>query len=145
MHHRTGALEAAHHSKMVLVAVEVRKEDHTRLVVLSGRLEYVAAQRDRWGQYLLVAVGVPGVEGCERRGSGWRYGIEDAEEGVGEAFFVSPDKLGVVEVVAGVHLDALREAPAHLHFPVLVEQGRLYAVHLLGVVFDDREAHLHGI
>jgi hypothetical protein len=28
MHHRTGALETAHHSKMVLVAVEVREEDH---------------------------------------------------------------------------------------------------------------------
>src|SRR3712207_1848519 len=145
MHHRTGALEAAHHPKVTLVAVEVRKEDHPRLVVLGGRLEYMTAQRDRRGQYLFVALGVPGVEGCERGGSGGRYGIEDAEEGVGEALIVPPDKLRVVEVVAGVHLDALREPPTHLHLPILVQQGRLYAVHLLGVVSDDREAHLHGV
>src|SRR5215208_3487418 len=131
MHHRTGALEATYHPKVVLVAVEVRKEDHPRLVVLGGRLEHMTAQRDRRRQYLFVAVSVPGVEGRERGGGCGRYGIEDAEEGVGEALVVSPDKLGVVEVVAGVHLDAIRETPAHLHFPVLVQQGHLYSVHLL--------------
>src|SRR4028119_1517560 len=49
MHHRTGALKGAHHPKVVLVAVEVSKEDHPRLVVLGWRLEYMAAQRDRRG------------------------------------------------------------------------------------------------
>src|SRR5215210_1625204 len=134
VHYGAGAFEPPDHAEVVLVAVQVREEDHTRLVVLGGRLEYVAAERHRGGQYFFVAVGVTGVEGRERAGGGGRYGVEDAEEGVGEAFFVPSNELGVVEVVAGVHLDAPREASAHLHLPVLVQQGYLYAVHLLGVV-----------
>src|SRR5215213_8044772 len=145
VHYGAGAFEPPDHAEVVLVAVQVREEDHTRLVVLGGRLEYVAAERHRGGQYFFVAVGVTGLEGRERAGGGGRYGVEDAEEGVGEAFLVPSDELGVVEVVAGVHLDALREASAHLHLPVLVQQGHLYAVHLLGVVSYDREAHLHGV
>src|SRR5215203_7345186 len=94
--HRAGALLSPDHSKVVLVAVYVGQEDDASLVVAGRGLEDVAAQGDGGREYLLVAVCIPGVEHLQGyRGCGCD-GVEDAEEGVGEAFFIALDQVRVV-------------------------------------------------
>src|SRR5215208_6969632 len=142
--HRACALLSPDHSKVVLVAVYVGQEDDASLVVAGRGLEDVAAQGDGGREYLLVAVCIPGVEHLQGyRGCGCD-GVEDAEEGVGEAFFIALDQVRVVEVVARVHPDAIREAAAYVDLAARVEEGDFDAVDLLGVVVDDGEAYFRG-
>ena len=56
---------------------------------------------------------------------------------------VAGDQLGVVEVVAGVHAHALRQAGAQPDLLVPVEQRELDAVDLGGVGRDDVDADVH--
>ena len=67
-------------------------------------------------------------------------GVEDAEQRVA----ARGDQLRVVEVVARVEADALRQAPADLDLARGVEQRDLDAVDLVGVVADDAEHDLGG-
>ncbi len=55
------------------------------------------------------------------------------------------DQLRVVEVVAGVHLDRLVEAAAHVDLALLVEQRDLDAVGLGGIAVDDGDRRIHRL
>ena len=70
--------------------------------------------------------------------------VEDAEQRVRVALRVAGDQLGVVEVVARVHVHAHRQAAAHGDLLVLVEQRDLDAVDLVGVGVDDADGSVHG-
>src|ERR687895_440012 len=129
--HRASALLPPDHSKVVLVAVDVSQEDDTSLVVEGRCPEDVTAQGDGWREYLFVWACVPGVE--------------DAQEGVGETFFIAPDQVRVIEVVARVHPDVLREAAAYVDLAVRVEEGDFDAVDLISVVVDNGEAYFRGV
>ena len=87
----------------------------------------------------------PRASVAERRRRRRRDGVENAEQRVGIAALVAGDQLGIVEVVAGVHAHALRNAPAHGDFLVLVEQRNLHAVDLVGVVGDDIDRDIHRL
>ena len=87
----------------------------------------------------------PRVERAERRRRRRRDGVEDAEQRVGIALLVARDQLGVVEVVAGVHAHALRQAAAHRDLLVLVEQRNLDAVDLGGIGRDHVDRDLHRL
>ena len=71
-------------------------------------------------------------------------GVEDAEQRIRMTLRVADDEFGVVEVVAGVHPHALRQAAAHGDLLLLVEQADLHAVHLGGAAGDDCERGFHG-
>jgi hypothetical protein len=58
----------------------------------------------------------------KRCSGGRRDGIEDAKQGVRVAVRVAGDQFGVIEVVAGVHLNALVEPAAHGDLAVLVQK-----------------------
>src|SRR5215213_1035029 len=141
---RACALLSPDHPEVILVAVYVGQEDDARLVVAGRGLEDVAAQGDGRREYLFVATCVASVECVQRGGGRWGYSVEDAEEGVGEAFFIAPDEVGIVEVVARVHPDAIGEEAANLDLAASVEEGDFDAVDLLRVVVDDREAYFGG-
>ena len=66
------------------------------------------------------------------------------EEGVGEALFIAPDQVGVVEVVARVHPDAAGEAAAYLDLAARIQEGDFDTVDLLCMVVDDRQAYFRG-
>src|SRR5918997_617595 len=142
--HRAGALLSPDHSKVILMAVYVGHKDYARLVVAGRGPEDVAAEGDGGREYIFVAVCVPSVEGLQGGRSRGGDGVEDAEEGVGEAFFIAQDQAGVVEVVARVHPDAIGEAAAYLDLAACIEEGDFDAVDLVGVVFDNRQAYLRG-
>src|SRR5215210_1408015 len=144
VHDRACALLTPDHPEVLLVAAQVGEEDDARLVEAGGRLEDVAAQREGGGEYRFVAIRVAGVECMQRGRGGGGYGVEDAEESVGEAFVIAPDEVGVVEIVARVHPDALGEAAANLDLAAGVEEGDFNAVDLLRVVADNGEAYIGG-
>ena len=60
--------------------------------------------------------------------------VEDAEQRVGIALLVAGDQLGIVEVVAGIHAHAVRQAAAHGDLLLLRQERDLDAVDLGGVV-----------
>src|SRR5215212_3587060 len=142
--HRACPLLPTDHPKVILVSVQVGQEHDTRLVEAGRGFEDVAAQGHGWREYLLVALRVSHVEGLQGRRSRGSDGVEDAKEGVGEAFFVAPDQLGVSKVVARVHPDTCREAAAYLDLAAGLEERDFDTVDLLGVVADDREAYFRG-
>ncbi len=80
---------------------------------------------------------------AERGRRGGRDGVEDAEQRVAVAVLVAGDELRVVEVVAGVHADAARQAPAHRDLLAGVEERDLDAVDLRGVGLDDAKRRVH--
>ena len=139
---RAGRLAPADHAEVVLVAVEVGEEDDARLVVVGGRREDVARERDRRREHRVVGRAVARVERLQRRRRGGRDRVEDAEQGVAVAVLVAGDQLGVVEVVARVELHAVGQPPAQRDLALVVEQGDLHAVDLRGVVGDHREHRL---
>ena len=49
----------------------------------------------------------------------------------GEALFIAPDQVGVVEVVARVHPDAAGEAAAYLDLAARIQEGDFDTVDLL--------------
>ena len=57
--------------------------------------------------------------------------------------FVAGDQFGIVEVVAGIHLDVLVEPAAHVDLALLVEQRDLDAIDLGGVGVDDADRDVH--
>src|ERR687894_454462 len=144
VHDRACAFLSPDHPEVILVAVYVGQKDHTSLVVAGGRLEDEAAQGDGRIEYLLVATCVASVEGLQGCRGCRSDGVEDAKQGVGEAFVVAPDEVGVVEVVPGIHPDAIGEAAAYLDLAGGVEEGDFDAVALLRVVVDNREAYFGG-
>ena len=78
--------------------------------------------------------------GIRRRGDG----VEDAEQRVGMALFVTLDQFGIVEIVTGIHADTLRQTPAHGDFRFTGEQRDLDAVDLRGVLAQHGKAGIHG-
>lgn len=117
---------------MVLVAGEPGEEDDARLVEAGRGLEEVAGELDGRVEDLAEALGVAGVEGPDRLGRERGEGVEDAQQGVAEALFVAGDELRVVEVVARVAADALREAAAQLDLAPRVEEETLMPSTLSG-------------
>src|SRR5438270_841307 len=53
------------------------------------------------------------------------------------------DQLGEVEVVAGIHAHAFRQAPAHGDLLVLIQQGNLDAIDLGAVLRQHRQTRIH--
>ena len=141
---RARALLAADHPEVALVPVEVGEEDDAGLVAVGRRLEDVAGERHGRREDLLVAVEVAVVERGERRRRGRRDRVEDPEQRVAVAAHVAADQRRVVEVVARVHADALRQPPAQRDLAVGVEQRDLHAVDLRDVLVDDREQRVAG-
>jgi hypothetical protein len=87
-----------------------------------------------------------------QRGAGrGRDGVEDAQQRIALAVrllgaeAVAGNEFGVVEIVAGVHANARWQPAAHRNFLVLVEQGDLDAVHLVGVRSDHGQRRVHGL
>ena len=140
---RAGALLAADHDEMVLQAVEVGEEHDAGLVEAGRRLEDVARQRDGGLEQVEELVVAAAAERLEGGRGDRRDGVEDAEQGVGVAVLVAGDQLGVVEVVAGVHAHALRQAAAHGDLLLLRQERDLDAVDLGGVGLDRGEAGVH--
>ena len=60
------------------------------------------------------------------------------------ALRITRDQVGIVEVIAGVHLDAGGKPPSHDDFLVIVEQRNLDAVDLRPAGFDDGQCRFHG-
>ena len=62
---------------------------------------------------------------------------------MGKALRVAGDQFGVIEIVAGIHLDVLVEPAAHVDLALLVEQRDLDAVDLaaLALMIADRDIH----
>ena len=79
---------------------------------------------------------VAAVERMQRRRRCRGDGVEDPEQRVA----ARRDQLGVVEVVAGVEADALRQPAADGDLALRVEQRDLDAVDLGGMLGDDRRA-----
>ena len=145
MQGRARALLAGDHGEMILQAVEIGHEHHAGLVEAGRRLEDVARQRHRRRQDFVERRDIAAGERAERGGRGRRDGVEDAEQRVGIALRVARDQFGVVEVVAGEHADALRQAAPHGDFLVLVEQRDFDAVDLGRVRRDDVDRDLHRL
>ena len=61
----SGHALSTYHSKVVLVAVYVGQKDDARLVVAGRSFEDVTTQDDRWREYVVVAICVPGIEGLQ--------------------------------------------------------------------------------
>ncbi len=91
MQRRTGALQAAGHGEMILVAVEIGHEHHAGLVELGRRGEEVPRQRLGRLQDGAVAVEIIRRELSEGNGGGRRYGVESAQQSVRVAPIVSLD------------------------------------------------------
>ena len=138
-------LGAADHAEVGLEAIEEGKEDDAGFVVLRGRGEDVAGERDGGREQTVVEGNVAGVERGEGERCGGSDGVEDAEEGVGVGRTVAEDEAVVVEVVAGVHADVGGELGAHGDFEVGVEEGDFDAVDFGGVGADNAEAVLRGL
>ena len=102
---RAGALQPADHPEVVLVAGQPGQEDDPGLVGRGRRGEQVAGERDGGGEDRLVGVLVAVVERRQRRGGGGRDRVEDAQQRVA----ARADQSRVVEVVAGVEPDAVRQ------------------------------------
>lgn len=60
-----------------------------------------------------------------------------------EITLIAGDQLRIIEVVAGVHLDALVEAPSHVDLALLVKQRDLDTIVLGGVAVDDGNGGVH--
>ena len=58
---------------------------------------------------------------------------------------VAGDQFGIVEIVAGIHLDGLVEPAAHVDLALLVEQRDFDAVDLGGVGVDDADRDIHRL
>ena len=146
MTHRAGALLAADHREVVLIAVQPGKEDDTGLVEAGGRGEDQPGQRDGRLENLPESGLVAGGKPRQRRRGGRRDRIEDAEQRIGIALLVAEDQFGEIEVVAGIHPHAGRQLAPHGDFPVGVEQGDLDAVDLVRVGLDrvERGRHRRG-
>ena len=140
-----GGLLAADHGEVGLVAVQPGHEDHAGLVEAGRRLEDMPAQRHGRRQDGVEAGQVVRGQRRQRPAHRRRDRIEDAEQRVGMALRVAGDQFRVVEVVAGVHAHAARQAPAHGDLLLLVEQADLHAIHLGGAVADDGERRLHRL
>ena len=135
---------AADHPEMVLEAVEPGEEDDAALVMLRRRLEEPARKRDGRIEDGVEAGAVARLQLGEGRSRCRRDRVEDAEQAVRKAPIVAADQLGIVEVVAGIHRDAFRQAPPHGDLLAGVEQRDLDAVDLVGVLADQGEHRLHG-
>src|SRR4051794_2895264 len=109
---RPPGLETTDHGEAGLVAVQPGQEGDAGLVVVRRRREDLPRQRNGRLEDLLVRREVTPVQGlqsgcgcrCDRR--------EDPEQCVAVAVLVAADQLGVIEVVAGVQPDALRQTVA---------------------------------
>ncbi len=143
VHQVAGALLAADHDEVLLVSVEPGDEYDTGLVEARWRAEDMAGQRDgrREDRVEFGAIARP-QRGKRRRRDGCDR-IEDAEQGVRITQLVAGDQFREVEIVAGVHAHAQRQATAHDDFPVLVEQRDLDAIDLGDVHLDHGQANVH--
>ena len=104
-----GGLQPADHREAVLVAVQPGQEGDPGLVVERGRLEDVPGQRQRRRHLRVVRRQVVVVQGGQRGRRRGSDGRERSEQRVGVMGAVATDQLGVVEVVAGVEADAVRQ------------------------------------
>src|SRR5205085_2486333 len=69
----------------------------------------------------------------------------DAEQRVRKTLRVAGDQLGIVEIVAGIHLDVLVQPPAHVDLALLVEQRDFDAIDLGHVGIDDGHGRVHRL
>src|SRR5438552_2158885 len=101
--HRLGA---ARHDEMLLEAVEPSKEDDARLVILRRRPEDQARQGNGRGEELGIGLPVAACEFLECQRCRGRDRIEYAEKRMRIALRVASDQIGIVEVIARIHLHA---------------------------------------
>ena len=92
---------------MVLVAVEISHQDDAGLVEPGGRAEDVARQRHGGFEDVVEFLGPVAGERFQGGRGGRRDGVEDAQKRIRIAFVVAGDELGEIEVVAGVHANAV--------------------------------------
>jgi hypothetical protein len=145
MQSRAGALEAAHHAEVALVAAQVGEEDDAGLVAGGRRLEQAVGEGHGGGEALLEAGAVAGVERLERRRGRGGDCVEDAEQRIAGALAVAPDELGVVQIVARVEAHARRQSAAERPLAVRVQERRLDAVDPLGVGGDQLQHGFRGL
>ena len=115
---------AAEHPEMILEAVQPGEEHDARLVVLGRRLEDASRERHGRVEDGVVAGTVALRQAVHRRGRRRCDRVEDAEQRMRMVLAVALDQVGVVEVVARVHLHAGREEGAHLLLVGAVRAGR---------------------
>ena len=99
-----GGLHAPDHAKVILKAVQPRKQHHTCFVILGRGLEDSARQRDRGVEDGVIAARIPVSEPVERSGRSRRDRVKNAEKAMRNVASIALDQVGVVEVIAGVHL-----------------------------------------
>ena len=100
----------------------------------------MARKRYGWLQDSVVAQQVPSVEPRQCCRGSRSNRVENAEKGIAVAALVTPNQRRIVEVVAGVHPHARRQAPTKLHLMLLVKQRHLDAIHLVSVRVNQLEA-----
>ena len=145
MQRRARALLPADHGEMILMAVQIGHEHDAGLVEPRRRLEDVARQRHRRPKHVVKALRIGSREPRQRVGRRRRDRVENAEQRVRIALVVAGDQLGVIEIVAGIHLDAVGQPAAHVDLALLVEQRDLDAIDLRRVGVDDGDRGIHRL
>src|SRR5208282_2511979 len=92
---------------------------------------------------LLVITRVACIQGSQGQSGGRRNAIEDSKKSIAVTSLITLDEFRIVEIVTGVHSDALGEETAHGDFSLWIEQRDLNAVYFSPGVANDAQAGLH--
>ena len=133
---RPSRLQATDHHESVLVTVQPGQEHDPSLVVVRRRGEEMARQRQRRGHLPAVRLDVVVVQRAQGRRRGRRDRGEGTEQRIGVVLAVALDELGIVEVVAGVEPDTVRQHRPQLLLVLGRQQRDLHPVDLRGVFAD---------
>src|SRR5437016_5483132 len=106
------ALLAADHREVRLMTVQPCEENDSRLVKARWRCKDVTRQRYRRRQNAIERRAIAVRKRGQRRGSGGRDCVEDAEERIRVSVRVAADQRGEVEIIACVHPNARRKTTA---------------------------------
>src|SRR4029450_2946425 len=96
------------------MAIEPGQKSDPGLVVVRGRREDVAGQRNRRSHLPAISVDIAGVKRTQGRRGSWRDRGESTKQSVGVMYAITLDELRVVEVVAGVEPDTGGQSSAQL-------------------------------
>ena len=60
------------------------------------------------------------------------------------AQLITRNEIGIVEIIASIHENALRQAAAESDLVAGIEKRNLDAIHLAAVFLNDAHDHIHG-